>query len=96
MEQKAKEKANELVAKYFEVIAKATGYKGLKNEGENKFYAIEKVAKQCALININETLNEVSSIFLIDPKRDFWNEVKQEIEKNLDYEKNNSKKTNNN
>ena len=36
-----KEKATEMISKQFDIIAKASNYKGLKKEGEKKFYAIE-------------------------------------------------------
>lgn len=67
---KTKEKAWELYRKYRNLEGKFGG-KVLYNYS----------AKQCALIAVNEILNEVSSVFEIDPKRDFWNEVKKEIEK---------------
>jgi len=73
-----KEKAIEMVRKQFAIIAKASNYKGLKNEGEKKFYAIENVAKQCANIGVNSVL-DLDSGDTID--KDYWEEVKQEIKK---------------
>jgi len=74
----AKEKATEMVRKQFDIIAKASNYKGLKKEGENKFYVIENVAKQCATIGVDSIL-DLDSGDAID--KGYWQEVKQEIEK---------------
>jgi hypothetical protein len=60
-----KEKAKELVDKYF-----TTGY------AINLFYA-----KQCALIAVDEAIEES---YLVDKtycRQEYWEEVKQEIEK---------------
>jgi len=73
-----KEKAIEMISKQFDIIAKASNYKGLKKEGEKKFYTIENIAKQCAQIGIKSILNQysVDSIY-----KGYWEEVGKEIEK---------------
>lgn len=38
-------------------------------------------AKQCALIAVDEIINSILGNYEFDFLRDFWNEVKQEIEK---------------
>jgi len=83
-----KEKASEMVAKQFDIIARATNYQGLKKEGEKKFRAIERVAKDCALIGVESCIKVLEEVSLqesgttkIDYGQDFWQEVKQEIEK---------------
>lgn len=73
-----KEKATEMVIKQFDIIAKASNYKGLKKEGEKKFYAIENIAKQCATIGVDSIL-DLDSGDSID--KDYWQEVKKQIEK---------------
>lgn len=73
-----KEKATEMVRKQFDIIAKASNYKGLKKEGEKKFYAIENIAKQCATIGVNSIL-DLDSGDAID--KDYWQNVKDEIVK---------------
>lgn len=71
---KAKEKAKELVNKFY---PRATSYSlDRKNQNEN--------AKQCALIAVDEILdsytNEKSNGFIISDKIiPYWEEVKQEI-----------------
>lgn len=74
-----KEKATEMVRKQFDIIAKASNYKGLKAEGEKKFYAIEKTAKQCATIGVDSILELYKKEWNID--NTYWNEVKDKISK---------------
>lgn len=63
-----KEKAEELVLKFLR----------LQEEGSSNWFH-KKLAKKCALIAVDEILNEYWSH---DTKRrDWWQEVKQEIEK---------------
>jgi hypothetical protein len=38
-------------------------------------------AKQCALIAVDEIILEMDSVMLPNPFKQYWNEVKQEIEK---------------
>ena len=68
-----KEKAEELVNKYLPIV----------NGGEVYSWVIEKT-KQCALIAVDEILKsnpyDVSKTDM-DSTIDFWQEVKQEIEK---------------
>ena len=64
----AKEKALELCVKFFEPSI---------FEYEKKQY-FEEMAKQCALICVDEILETYIDI---DPKLKYWQEVKQEINK---------------
>lgn len=59
------EKAEELVDKYW--------LKEITNDRE--------IAKQCALIAVNEILNTVNNLFNTYSQNDYWLQVKQEIEK---------------
>jgi len=74
-----KEKATEMVRKQFDIIAKASNYKGLKAEGEKKFYAIEKIAKQCATIGVDSIIELYKKEWNID--NSYWKEVNEEIAK---------------
>ena len=38
-------------------------------------------AKQCALVAVDEIILEMDSVMLPNPFKQYWNEVKQEIEK---------------
>ena len=38
-------------------------------------------AKQCALIAVDEIILEMDNVMLPNPFKQYWNEVKQEIEK---------------
>lgn len=57
-----KQEALELVSKHFEIIAKAVNYQGLQKEGDKKFYAIEKIAKDCSLISVDDNLSVLRDI----------------------------------
>jgi hypothetical protein len=56
---------------------------------ENMYYKIEsdelgkdeESAKQCALIAVDELIDEYQKIFPNVNRRNYWDEVKQEIEK---------------
>lgn len=65
-----KEKAEELVRKYYSF--------GLNNPAQS-FSWYE--CKQCALIAVDEILNNDNNFFNTYSKNDYWQEVKQEIEK---------------
>jgi hypothetical protein len=69
-----KEKAEELVSKYI--------------TNQNSWYLENLVdglriahAKQCALIAVDEIIDEYQKIFPNVNRRNYWDEVKQEIEK---------------
>ena len=64
---KAKEKAEELYYKYYQIVADC-GYP-------------EEKAKQCALISVDELIEEVYFTDGYYNRQDYWQEVKQEIEK---------------
>jgi hypothetical protein len=38
-------------------------------------------AKQCALIAVDEIILEMDNVMLPNPFKQYWNEIKQEIEK---------------
>ena len=63
----AKEKAKELVGKYVK----------FKLNGRYKVFGLE-MSKICALIAVDEVMNNLP---LISEIKDYWEEVKQEIEK---------------
>ena len=66
-----KEKAEELVDKFY---PRATSYSlDRKNQKDN--------AKQCTLIAVDEIIQEMNSVMLPNPFKQYWNEVKNEIEK---------------
>ena len=47
-----------------------------------QFILTEKqFGKQCALIAVDEIIQEMNSVMLPNPFKQYWNEVKQEIEK---------------
>lgn len=64
-----KEKAKELVLKF----------KELPQEGTMMFYLAFEISKQCALIAVDELINDRLNSNILYPS--FWIEVKQEIEK---------------
>jgi hypothetical protein len=74
-----KEKAKELV-EVFEDIDNMGRYSG--DFGESIWSTIElrKQAKQCALIAVDEILNTLEVIFETYEEREYWIQVKQEIQ----------------
>lgn len=80
-----KEKAEELVNKYEPFVYGFIGSSMLTNTEDQS--VIKMNAKQCALIAVNEILNQLSLLELsplgtyTNPKIEYWLEVKQEIEK---------------
>jgi hypothetical protein len=67
-----KEKADELVLKF----------KELPQEGTMMCYLAFEISKQCALIAVDEILlNEENKHSVLSKIYDYWEEVKQEIEK---------------
>lgn len=82
-----KQKAIEMVSKQFDVLAKASNYKGLKKEGEKKFYTIEKVAKESVKLSVLELITAFENLSIeesgrinIDFRHEFWREVFSEID----------------
>jgi hypothetical protein len=70
------EKANELVNKFMEYShTDFIPYKG----GYQMDSQIEN-AKQCALIAVDEIIQEMNSVMLPNPFKQYWQEVKQQIE----------------
>jgi hypothetical protein len=67
-----KEKAQELVSKF----------KELPQEGTLMFYLAFELAKQCALIAVDEIMDcTKNGLGLTKFSKEYWQEVKQEIEK---------------
>jgi hypothetical protein len=62
-----KEKANEIFSKMYNEVYDSYGTE------------IGFIAKQCALIAVDEILNAVTAI--ADKRYDYWKEVKKELEK---------------
>ena len=44
-------------------------------------YIYSYVAKQCALVAVDEIILEMDSVMLPNPFKQYWNEIKNEIEK---------------
>ncbi len=65
-----KEKAEDLVLKFRE----------LPQEGTMMFYLAFEISKQCALIAVDEILNNVNGALDYESDIEYWKEVKQEIE----------------
>jgi len=70
-----KEKAKELVVKFLPEIERADKY-NYNLESDNMF-----IAKQCALIAVDEILNNDGFTEFDVYLTEYWNEVKAEIEK---------------
>jgi hypothetical protein len=70
-----KEKAKELVDKFFEYTYRVK-WDIDKNKWEHNF----DQSKQCALIAVDEVINSILGNYEFDFLRDFWQEVKKEIE----------------
>jgi len=71
-----KEKANELVDKFYQT----TPNEAWVNEplGISEEYKAWKQAKQCALIAVDEIIKELERCFIYN---EYWQEFKKEIEK---------------
>jgi hypothetical protein len=68
-----KEKAKELFNKYLEYTKEWNEIDGYVNN--------EYDAKQCALIAVDEIMIYLDAIMLPNPFKQYWNKVKNEIEK---------------
>lgn len=72
-----KEKARELVDKFISYSYFSDG-----NNSMNRSYQQEYNAKQCALISVDEILNDyLNSTYPKDLSIKYWNEIKEEIQK---------------
>jgi hypothetical protein len=71
----SKEKALELYGRFFS-NAESRNYIGLYDEDLHKYNA-----KQCALIAVDEIIEFMSPMVHSKQAYDYWDEVKQEIEK---------------
>jgi hypothetical protein len=71
-----KEKADELFWKYRPIIAGKQFVTGLVLMSEAK-----ELTKQCALVAVDEIILEMDNVMLPNPFKQYWNEIKQEIEK---------------
>jgi len=69
----AEEKAEQLTHRFYEI------------ENDSQYYGVNwKIAKQCALIAVDEILDSspmYNTGFEYESNLDYWNEVKNEIEK---------------
>jgi hypothetical protein len=72
-----KEKAKELFDKYFLLSESATD----KNLGWVISVLNKGLSKQCALIAVDEVLNFINTDAFSYTNEEYWEEVKQEIEK---------------
>jgi hypothetical protein len=74
----SKEKAKELVDKF-----KPHSHFWVHDLGRQKDYEIEQLenAKQCALIAVDEAIEESYFVDKTYCRQEYWEEVKQEIEK---------------
>jgi hypothetical protein len=68
-----KEKAEDLFNKYCLAIK--------TDETDSGYFTNVLYAKQCALIAVDEIILEMNNVMLPNPFKQYWNEVKQEIEK---------------
>lgn len=78
---KQKEKAKELFSKYYDEICNLIEVKNGKEQGE-RYKIIMPIAKQCALISVEEILNDdwyIATLEYLIERKEYWNEVKQEI-----------------
>jgi hypothetical protein len=71
-----KEKAEELVIKMYQPLPAS---KEAEKDKEHLYYNQYNAAKQCALIAVDEILNGFRK--LLPSSRNYWEEVKQEIER---------------
>jgi len=69
----AKNKAKELYSKMY--------MWQLESAKINTPYFVRELAKQSALVGADEVLNELNSVLMPNPFRQYWQEVKREIEK---------------
>ena len=70
---KPKEKAKELTLKFMKIDSDSEQF----DEFEIKFF----YAQRCSLIAVDEIIKEMDNIMLPNPFKQYWNKVKQEIEK---------------
>ena len=73
-----KEKAEELVIKMYQPLPAS---KEAEKGKEHLYYNQYDAAKQCALIAVDEILNNDGFVEFDQYLTEFWGEVKQEIEK---------------
>ena len=76
-----KQKAQQLVSKYYDLICNLIEVKNGKEQGE-RYKIIMPISKKCALIAIDEILNDDWFILNLEDliaRKEYWEEVKQEI-----------------
>ena len=66
---KARDKAKELVGKYINLLS------------GHIFNGSFDIAIQCALIAVDEIMQEMDNVMLPNPFKQYWEQVKQEISK---------------
>ncbi|MDV3594190.1 hypothetical protein CMU87_17105 [Elizabethkingia anophelis] len=79
----AKDKAEELVKKYFDLLTFKSDYKNVKDTNSRAYPIFRKMSIECAIICVEEILNQCKKEFdtSIYSPADYWQEVKQELEK---------------
>jgi len=88
---KPKDKAKELYEKYYNIQSKIEWLTTTKNKekaenfnnelGEDVDLFWVELAKQCALIAVDEIIQSIDNIMIPNPFNQYWNKVKQEIQK---------------
>jgi hypothetical protein len=68
-----KDKARKLTLKFMKIDSDSEKF----DEFEMKLF----YAQRCALIAVDEIIKEMDSVMLPNPFKQYWNKVKQEIEK---------------
>jgi hypothetical protein len=68
-----KEKAKELTLKFMKIDSDSEKF----DEFKMKFF----YAQRCALIAVDEIIKAMDNVMLPNPFKQYWNKVKQEIEK---------------
>ena len=66
---KARDKAKELVGQYINLLS------------GHIFNGSFDVAQQCALVAVDEIMQEMDNVMLPNPFKQYWEQVKQEISK---------------
>ncbi|MDE5526640.1 hypothetical protein [Elizabethkingia meningoseptica] len=79
----AKDKAEELVKKYFDLLTFKSDYKNVKETNSRANVIFRNMSIECAIISVNEILDLCEKEFdtSIYSPADYWQEVKSELEK---------------
>ncbi|MDV3685293.1 hypothetical protein CMU45_02725 [Elizabethkingia anophelis] len=88
----AKEKAEELVKKYFDLLTFKSDYKNVKETNSRAYVIFRNMSIECAIISVDELTEEnlrmdnanipdVNTVERLNRRYSFWQEVKSELEK---------------